>query len=1053
MTPPKNPVNTAGFRPRCMVDILRKNLRARGMLGDGFVPESHLPKIDKPHRCCKVDAQQKVMPAHPKAHDEIADDGVDAVVDYLRRSASNDGSHADLETLANAARAKMIRRAQADMEANGVFADEEIVKLHDPQSSKRIENPGRGAGCKHVGCFDIATFIRMALQKTRQTQNTQCANPDKRRERKCHPLHKDKAPRGMCDYCKAWKCPDCAQPLELHELEFEPFTKSILENTSSATRMVKVTLSKGEWEALDEIKTEEGTGTDDDDDDGVVLIGGGGAPGMETLETNGAGDAQNPITLDSDSDPEEPEDPSRLDPAWMGIAAPAPEEEAPAPQQPIQPIQQQQPEPTPPPEEPTPPPEEPTAPPEEPTAPAHVNGPESTDITKPELMLMVEILGNLPGKQQTAAFEIVKAGYKTEEDVPGDLWELNPRQEKLFLLDCFVRKSAKLPSRDDKRDLSELVDATIARLHKEQAEEAKKKTPAQEAAAKKKKEQDLAAEKKKQEEVAARKKKEAKAKADADQAARKKKEAAAKADADQAAAKATAQRINDQREQREKVIPCRKHAPTPPSPTPDSVAPTQQAAYSSQETTEEAVATPAPTRPRAAYEEGLIETTVNNLGSVMDSLRDADRQSAFCFDAKTPGKPEHAKLKELAGNFRDLYRMTVSLVRKHDRSFSQAYNAVAVTALHQKMRESIDAADLEKLKSQVSSLQAGTKIRDFCKIVSGKDDKVPANFMNGNIIEPELRGLAEFAQECRSWWLVMIKDDRLFPKLVDQWCVGMVLGEATPANPTDPQRKRRQLALEKKAAEAEPETPEDEAAKEMTKKMKKLQAVAAAEWEAEKEARRKKKEQAEAGKNPEQKEQEEAVLGPAPESEFVESAADRLKKRKATETPEEIAAAKRKREDEAKAKAERAAKRERDKVDEWKQIWPEDDYRQCYACVGDGVCEWVKSKHTKLPDCVHPILRVPVCRGCYKHYHHEDFLVLPDEESGKMEHFKCRCCAEGGSLIFCDNAEYKCPQTICEDCILRLVGQDDLEDILEPGPWTCFCCDPTPIEPIQVRWE
>ena len=225
------------------------------------------------------------------------------------------------------------------------------------------------------------------------------------------------------------------------------------------------------------------------------------------METNGAGDAQNPITLDSDSDPEEPEDPSGLDPAWMGIAAPAPEEEAPAPQQPIQPIQQQQPEPTPQEEEPTPPPEEPTA-------PAHANEPESTDITKPELMLMVEILGNLPGKQQTAAFEIVKAGYKTEEDVPGDLWELNPRQEKLFLLDSFVRKSAKLPSRDDKRDLSELVDATIARLNKEQAEEAKKKTPAQEAAAKKKKEQDLAAEKKKQEGAAARKKKEAKAKAE-----------------------------------------------------------------------------------------------------------------------------------------------------------------------------------------------------------------------------------------------------------------------------------------------------------------------------------------------------------------------------------------------------------------------------------------------------------------------------------------------------------------------------------------------------------
>ena len=137
------------------------------------------------------------------------------------------------------------------------------------------------------------------------------------------------------------------------------------------------------------------------------------------------------------------------------------------------------------------------------------------------------------------------------------------------------------------------------------------------------------------------------------------------------------------------------------------------------------MATPAPTRPRAAYEEGLIETTVNNLGSVMDSLRDADRQSAFCFDAKTPGKPEHAKLKELAGNFMDLYRMTVSLVRKHDRSFSQAYNAVAVTALHQKMRESIDAADLEKLKKQVMSLQAGTKIRDFCRSSAARTTRSP----------------------------------------------------------------------------------------------------------------------------------------------------------------------------------------------------------------------------------------------------------------------------------------------------------------------------------------
>ena len=62
------PIAGNGFRQRCMVDILRKNLKARGMLGDGFVPESHLPKSDKPHRCCKVDPQQRILPAHPDVH-------------------------------------------------------------------------------------------------------------------------------------------------------------------------------------------------------------------------------------------------------------------------------------------------------------------------------------------------------------------------------------------------------------------------------------------------------------------------------------------------------------------------------------------------------------------------------------------------------------------------------------------------------------------------------------------------------------------------------------------------------------------------------------------------------------------------------------------------------------------------------------------------------------------------------------------------------------------------------------------------------------------------
>ena len=492
-----------------MVDILRKNLKARGMLGDGFVPESHLPKSDKPHRCCKVDSQQKIAPAHPDVHDEIADDGVEAVVDYLRRSASADGSHADLESLANAARARMIQRARAEASrSDGVFADEETVKLHDPQSSKRIENPGRGKYCKHVGCFDISTFIRMALQKTRQSVRTECANPKKRAERKCHPLHQDRKPHGMCDYCKAWKCPECSQRLELHELEFEPFTKKILEETSPAIRKVKVTLSKGEWQAInDEIKEEE----EDGDEFRVVITA--GTSNEQNLESGAAGDAGNPITLDSDSEDSEELENAGLNPSPSAAAvtppAPMETEPAPAPQaeasaQPQLDLTAQD-EPPAPQDDPTPQ-EEPPAPQEEVTAPAQGNQPasqeECSEITKEEVVIIVSVLQQLRAAQQVEAIGILQTGYTADEKVPADL-TMN-KQENLIQLDAFVRKEASLPTRQEKRDLSEVVDkAYLERLGKQ----SKEADQTARAAVRKKKERDEAAKQKKEE--AAKKKKEA----------------------------------------------------------------------------------------------------------------------------------------------------------------------------------------------------------------------------------------------------------------------------------------------------------------------------------------------------------------------------------------------------------------------------------------------------------------------------------------------------------------------------------------------------------------
>ena len=977
-----------GFRPRCMVDILRENLKARGMLGDGFVPESHLPKSDKPHRCCKVDSQQKIAPAHPDVHDEIADDGVEAVVDYLRRSASADGSHADLESLANAARARMIQRARAEASrSDGVFADEETVKLHDPQSSKRIENPGRGKYCKHVGCFDISTFIRMALQKTRQSVRTECANPKKRAERKCHPLHQDRKPHGMCDYCKAWKCPECSQRLELHELEFEPFTKQILEETNPAIRKVKVTLSKGEWQAInDEIKEEE----EDGDEFRVVITA--GTSNEQNLESGAAGDAGNPITLDSDSEDSEELENAGLNPSPSGAAvtppAPMETEPAPAPQaeasaQPQLDLTAQD-EPPAPQDDPSPQ-EEPPAPQEEVTAPAQGNQPasqeECSEITKEEVVIIVSVLQQLRAAQQVEAIGILQTGYTADEKVPADL-TMN-KQENLIQLDAFVRKEASLPTRQEKRDLREVVDkAYLERLGKQ----SKEADQTARAAVRKKKEQDEAAKQKKEE--AAKKKKEA------DELA---KAAAEKAAAEKSAAQANAQKL---KEQREKVVPARKHAPLPPSPSPEKDSPMR--------------ASPSP-EPIGVFDEGLMVNTVEKLTSLMDALRDADKRSEFSLFASTDGKPENTMLKDLKTNFLDLYRMTVSMIRKHDRKFTAQYNKVMVKALHDTMRQSICEADLKNLRTQVGVLKAGALIQNFCKALRGDDESIPKEFLQGNVIQNELEELAKIARETRLWWTGMLKPDKPLPELMGAWIVGLTLGEATPGPPTDPQRKRRQIALERAAAEKKGVGVDLAPVSNLTAAM------------------------------------DDSDLG------FVDTVAGKLKKRKAVETPEQIEAEKRRREEEARAKIERearlAAKLEKENV-KWKQVWPEGDLLQCYACVrrsGIGLCEWVNSKHQKVPQQFHPIMRVPMCDACYIHYHNQDFQVNWNEESGKMEHDTCRLCATEGHLVFCGNPE--CAQAFCQDCILRMVGQEDLDEILERDPWVCFCCEPKPIEHLEVRWE
>ena len=145
------------------------------------------------------------------------------------------------------------------------------------------------------------------------------------------------------------------------------------------------------------------------------------------------------------------------------------------------------------------------------------------------------------------------------------------KQENLIQLDAFVRKEASLPTRQEKRDLSEVVDKEYLERLGKQSKEADQTARA---AVRKKKERDEAAKQKKEE--AAKKKKEADelAKAAAEKAAaarqRLSKAAAEQAAAEKSAAQANAQKL---KEQRDKVVPARKHAPLPPSPSPEKDSP------------------------------------------------------------------------------------------------------------------------------------------------------------------------------------------------------------------------------------------------------------------------------------------------------------------------------------------------------------------------------------------------------------------------------------------------------------------------------------------------
>ncbi|KAG5264031.1 hypothetical protein AALO_G00271380 [Alosa alosa] len=85
----------------------------------------------------------------------------------------------------------------------------------------------------------------------------------------------------------------------------------------------------------------------------------------------------------------------------------------------------------------------------------------------------------------------------------------------------------------------------------------------------------------------------------------------------------------------------------------------------------------------------------------------------------------------------------------------------------------------------------------------------------------------------------------------------------------------------------------------------------------------------------------------------------------------------------------------------------------------------------------HPILKVLICKSCYKYYMSDD---ISKDADGMDE--QCRWCAEGGNLICCDY----CSNAFCKKCILRNLGRKELSGIMdESSKWYCFVCSPQPI--------
>lgn len=91
---------------------------------------------------------------------------------------------------------------------------------------------------------------------------------------------------------------------------------------------------------------------------------------------------------------------------------------------------------------------------------------------------------------------------------------------------------------------------------------------------------------------------------------------------------------------------------------------------------------------------------------------------------------------------------------------------------------------------------------------------------------------------------------------------------------------------------------------------------------------------------------------------------------------------------------------------------------------------------------LHRHLNVIVCKRCYRYYGDGSFQK---DSTGADEY--CTWCAEGGSLLICD----QCSRAFCKNCIRRNLTRRELSRVMALDTWHCYVCVPEQIEEL-VRY-